>query len=218
MLKQPVTDSEEKNLVLGEQLRSCRKQASLTLQLVAEAAGLSVGFISQLERGLAVPSLSSLRAIARVLGKPISYFFEPPENAEHTTHAQDRVGFRLGEGALSYEWLSAAFPGSTLRAVIIHEPPGHRSEPIRHEGEELFYIVAGEITVEVEGRLTILKRGDSTHFDSRQTHSTWNHGEQTASILWCGTMDVFGKTVAGTIHNPGCGQKGTLNDPAPHAA
>lgn len=178
------------------------------MQHVADGAGLSVGFISQVERGLTVPSLSSLRAMARVLGRSISYFLDQPGTAEDTTRERDRVGFSVGEGALSYEWLSAEFPGSTLRTVIIHEPPGHRSEPVRHEGEELFYVIAGVITVEVDGKLTVLQHGDSIHFDSRRTHSIWNHGGQTASILWCGTMDVFGDDAAGPIRKTRTGPDG----------
>ena len=78
----------------------------------------------------------------------------------------------------------------------MHEPPGHRVEPISHRGEEMFYIIDGEITVEIEGDAEILRKGDSIHFDSRRVHSTWNHTTQTASILWCGTMDVFGDAPA----------------------
>jgi transcriptional regulator with XRE-family HTH domain len=191
MLKKDPPDSHDKSPVLGKHLRQCRKDAAMTMQYVADGAGLSVGFISQVERGLTVPSLTSLRAIARVLGRPISSFLEQPGTVADTTHALDRVSFSLGDGALSYEWLSAVFPGSTLRTVIVHEPPGHRTEPVRHEGEELYYVIAGEITAEVDGKQTVLRHGDSIHFDSRQTHSIWNHGEQTASVLCCGTMDVF---------------------------
>ena len=52
-------------------------------------------------------------------------------------------------------------------------------------------MVRGEITVDVEGKATVLKEGDSIHFNSRRLHSTWNHGAETATFLWCGTMDVF---------------------------
>ena len=57
-------------------------------------------------------------------------------------------------------------------------------------------VLDGEITVEIEGSTEILKKGASIHFDSRRVHSTWNHGSSTASILWCGTMDVFGDAPA----------------------
>ncbi len=200
MLKKPADTESEDGFELGEQLRRSRKQASLTMQYVADNAGLSVGFISQVERGLTVPSLSSLRSIAGVLGKPISHFLEQPSSDTDTTREKDRVNYSVGQGALSYERLSAKFPGSTIRSVIVHEPPGHRNEPISHAGEELFYILVGEITVEVEGECTILRSGDSIHFDSRKVHATWNHTDKTSAMLWCGTMDVFGEDTTDPIH------------------
>lgn len=200
MLKNPRDPSENEFPDFGVKLRQCRKDALLTMQYVADNAGLSVGFISQVERGITVPSLSSLRAISRVLGKPISYFLDQPSSSEDATHAADRVNYRVPGGALSYERLSAQFPGSTIRSVIVHEPPGHRTEPISHEGEELFFILDGELTVEVEGARTALRRGDSIHFDSRKVHSTWNPSTELASMLWCGTMDVFGEDTTDPIH------------------
>lgn len=191
--KQPQAQPEDTALDLGEQLRRCRKEAKLTMQYVADNAGLSVGFISQVERGLAAPSLSSLRSIARVLERPISEFLEQPGSGTGTTRKSRRVSYRVADGSISYERLSANFPGSTLRAVILHEPPGHRSEPISHEGEELFYMLQGEITVEIDGERKILRQGDSMHFASRRKHATWNHTDQTVSILWSGTLDVFGE-------------------------
>jgi transcriptional regulator with XRE-family HTH domain len=185
---------------LGRQLRACRKELSLTMQAVADAAGLSVGFISQVERGLTAPSLGSLVSIAAVLKKPLSHFLEQPASARELTRQSDRVTYKVGGGGLSYERLSTNFPGSTLRSVIVHEPPGHRAEPISHEGEEMFFVLHGEITVEIESHRSILKAGDSIHFDSRKTHSTWNHSTDIASILWCGTMDVFGDGEPDPIH------------------
>lgn len=185
---------------LGRQLRACRKELSLTMQTVADASGLSVGFISQVERGLTAPSLGSLVSIAAVLKKPLGYFLEQPASGQELTRQSDRVSYKVGGGSLSYERLSANFAGSTLRSVIVHEPPGHRAEPISHEGEEMFFVLQGEITVEIESHRSVLKAGDSIHFDSRKTHSTWNHSTEIASILWCGTMDVFGDGDPDPIH------------------
>lgn len=201
MLKNEPRDQQDSiDHALGEQLRRSRKDAKLTMQYVADNAGLSVGFISQVERGLTVPSLSSLRSIARVLDRPISEFLEQPGSSTGATRENQRISYRVADGALAYERLSANFPGNQLRSVIVHEPPGHRNEPISHEGEELFYVLIGEITVELEGERKILRQGDSMHFDSRRTHATWNHTDQTVSILWCGTMDVFGEDTNDPIH------------------
>lgn len=201
MLKKTASYNSETQNQLADKLRKCRKKAGLTMQFVADNAGLSVGFISQVERAITVPSLSSLRSIAGVLGKPISHFLEQPSTEVETTREVSRVNYSIGKNALSYERLSANFPGCSIRSVIVHEPPGHRNEPISHDGEELFYMLDGEVTVELEGARTVLQRGDSMHFDSRKTHSTWNHTDKTVSMLWCGTMDVFGEGTPNPMHN-----------------
>ena len=162
------------------------------MQAVADAAGLSVGFISQIERGLCAPSLSSLVGISEALQKPINAFLEQPTVEGNTTRGGRRVAYSVPGAETSYERISTSFPGSRLCSVIVHEPPGHRSESISHRGEEIFFVLSGEVTVEIEGNREILKPGDSIHFDSTNVHSTWNHTRETVSILWCGTMDVFG--------------------------
>ncbi|MHA3915498.1 helix-turn-helix domain-containing protein [Halovulum sp. GXIMD14793] len=181
---------------LGAALRARRKELKLTMQRVADAAGLSVGFISQVERGLTAPSLGSLASLAAVLETEITSFLEQPSSAIQTTHEASRLTYSVADADVSYERLSTSFAGSKLHSVIVHEAPGHRMEPISHHGEEIFYIIDGEITVEIEGSTEILKKGASIHFDSRRVHSTWNHSTSTASILWCGTMNIFGDAPA----------------------
>lgn len=171
----------------------------MSMQTVADAAGLSVGFISQVERGLTPPSLSSLVGIAEVLQTPISDFLSQP-TAQGTTRGDGRVQYSVDANGVRYERLSSSFPGSLLYSVIVHEPPGHRGEPISHRGEEMFFVLKGEVTVEIEGQIEVLKTGDSKHFDSTRVHSTWNHTDEPISILWAGTMDIFGDAPS-PIHN-----------------
>ncbi|WP_412507673.1 helix-turn-helix domain-containing protein [Roseovarius sp. SYSU LYC5161] len=184
---------------LGAALRKRRKGLGLSMQAVADAAGLSVGFISQVERGLTAPSLSSLVGIAEVLRTPISDFLSQP-SGHGTTRGTDRVTYSVDATGPNYERLSSSFPGSQLYSVIVHEPTGHRGEPISHRGEEMFFVLAGEVTVEIEGKVEVLRAGDSIHFDSTRVHSTWNHGHEPVSILWAGTMDIFGDAPS-PIHN-----------------
>ncbi len=179
---------------LANRLRERRRELGLTLKAVADAAGLSVGFISQIERGITVPSLSSLVSVSRVLDVHVGDFLtHQPLSADESTqtHQSDRRVFAVSESSVTYERISSSFPGHILRSVIIHEPPGHRSEPIAHEGEEMMFVLEGSITIEVDGERTILSKGDSAHYPSTKVHSTWNHGDDPATILWTGTMDVF---------------------------
>ena len=179
---------------LGDRLRNRRKELKLTLQDVADKAGFSVGFISQIERGITVPSLVSLVGVCRALNLEIGSFFQQPKGNAVTRHDSRPVyGLaRDGQSAVTYERLSASFPGNVLRSTLIHEPPGFRSEPMSHEGEEIFFIVSGELTLELDGERMILEAGDTVHFPSTRTHTTWNHTTEPTTIFHTCTMDVFG--------------------------
>ena len=176
---------------LGTRLRNRRQQLGLTLKEVGDQAGLSVGFISQIERGITIPSLTSLINVCRVLKSEVGEFLTQPAGKPVTRHDQRPV-YALGDNAYSYERLSAAFPGNVLRSVILHDPPGFRSEPQSREGEELFFILEGALTIEIDGEPTILEAGDSLHFPSTRTHVTWNHMTRPTTVLHTCTMDVFG--------------------------
>lgn len=195
--RQAVKNAEPGNVnsALVERLRARRKDRGLTMQQVADQAGLSVGFISQIERGITTPSLSSLVSVSRVLGLHVSEFLAGPKGDKAQTRHDNRPVFSIDENSLTYERLSSTFPGSMINMLIIHEPPGHRSELTRHDGEELFYILEGELTVEVDGKRTLLKAGDTLHFDSQLPHSSWNHTSEQTTILHTCTMDVFGDRI-----------------------
>ena len=167
----------------------------MTLQEVADSAGFSVGFISQIERGITVPSLTSLVAVCRALKTDVGSFFQTPKVDAPITRREGRPVYAVGGtpgNTVTYERLSASFPGNVLRSTLIHEPPGFRSEPMSHEGEEIFFVVSGSLTIEIDGERTILDAGDSAHFPSRLTHVTWNHTAEPTTIFHTCTMDVFG--------------------------
>lgn len=180
---------------LGERLRKRRKALKLTLQDVADRAGLSVGFISQIERGITVPSIVSLVSVCRVLKMEVGSFFTQSHADRAITRRESRPIIGLGaitSANVTYERLSASFPGNVLRSTLIHEPPGFRSEPMSHEGEEIYYIVQGALTLELDGEQIILEEGDTAHFPSTRTHATWNHTDRPATVFHTCTMDVFG--------------------------
>jgi transcriptional regulator with XRE-family HTH domain len=178
---------------MGQRLRERRKQLKLTLNDVSSQTSLSTGFISQIERGITTPSLSSLANVCRVLDLDVGEFFNFKQPAK-----QDDPHLLFGLGKVSpdvvtYERLSASFPDNVLRSTFIHEPPGLRSEPMSHEGEEIFYVVSGELTLEIDGETFLLRQGDTAHFPSTKVHQTYNHTNQTTIVFHVCTMDVFGE-------------------------
>ncbi len=192
MDKNSTVIQEDPENTLGERLRLRRKELKLSMKEVAVSSGLSIGFISQVERGLTSPSLTSLTAIANFLRSDVTNFLSQPKSKSSITRNEERDVYTINKNGLQYERLSDSFPGHTLNSVIIHEMPGHRSESISHEGEEFFFILEGAITIYIDGVVNILEAGDSLHFDSSRSHSAWNHTKKITTVLHVCTMNVFG--------------------------
>ena len=192
MDKNSTVIQEDPENTLGERLRLRRKELKLSMKEVAVSSGLSIGFISQVERGLTSPSLTSLTAIANFLRSDVTNFLSQPKSKSSITRNEERDVYTINKNGLQYERLSDSFPGHTLNSVIIHEMPGHRSESISHEGEEFFFILEGAITIYIDGVVNILEAGDSLHFDSSRSHSAWNHTNKVTTVLHVCTMNVFG--------------------------
>ena len=192
MEKNSTVIQEDPENTLGERLRLRRKELKLSMKEVAVSSGLSIGFISQVERGLTSPSLTSLTAIANFLRSDVTNFLSQPKSKSSITRNEERDVYTINKNGLQYERLSDSFPGHTLNSVIIHELPGHRSESISHEGEEFFFILEGAITIYIDGVVNILEAGDSLHFDSSRSHSAWNHTNKVTTVLHVCTMNVFG--------------------------
>lgn len=189
----PAARQVEDSPSLGERLRQRRKALGKTQQQVADAASLTVGFISQVERGLSTPSLSSLYNLAKALEANVDFFVShtPAQRHSLVTHSGERQTYRVPGIARSYEFFERGFPDALLNACLSHVPPGHASETMSHEGEEFVYLVSGRMLYEVDGAGYELGPGDTLHFDSRRPHRGTNIGKTEAVELWVGTMRIF---------------------------
>ena len=159
------------------------------MQDVAERAHLSIGFISQVERGLATPSLSSLINLASVLKLSVSHFLN--EDAQGGGAEPQGSTFSIGGGAIRYRRVGEAGPGCRLNSLLMLVPPGYRSEPIEHEGEEMLFVLKGTIVVCVDGRETTIGPGEAAHHASDRRHSIHNPTGEDAEVLWVGTLQLF---------------------------
>ena len=178
---------------LGARLRARRKAIGKTMQQVADEASLTIGFISQIERGISTPSLASLYNVAKALDASVDMFVSRKPERTHSvvSHAGRRQTYKIDGTSRFYEFLERGFPEAKLNACLSHVPPGHASEMMSHEGEDFVYLVAGEMLYEVDGIAYDLKAGDTLHFDSRKPHRGTNIGAETAIELWVGTMRLF---------------------------
>jgi transcriptional regulator with XRE-family HTH domain len=161
--------------VTGARIRQLRTQRGLTVAQLAEAAGVSTGLISQVERDRTDPSLETLRKIAKVLQLPLfSLFQEQDAKAVSVIRADNRMLVASPAGGITYSRVS---PGhGRLEMLKGHLPPGGYSaaEPWSHPSEECVLVLEGELVVEVSGGRHRLGTGDSCYLDSSLPHRYLN--------------------------------------------
>ena len=176
---------------VGAVIRARRRQLQLTLQALADAAGISVGYVSQVERDLATPSLGTLAQIARSLDVGVDYFISTPDIESALSRAGERQSFSVSGSSVLYERIGTDFAGNVMSSFIITLPPGYRSETVSHEGEEIIYVLEGELTVRVEPDEMVLAKGDGFHFRGNRPHAWWNVTDEPVRLLWSGTVALF---------------------------
>ncbi len=153
---------------LGRTIRSRRQGLGLTLVDVAGRAGLSHPFLSQVERGLARPSMRSLTALAEALQTTAQALLALPESAPVSV---------VREGT-PQPFVDS--PGGTVRSLVRGEramlpveftgAPRAFAEYFVHAGEEFLYVVQGTIEVDVEGELSVLAMADSLYYSGGLRH------------------------------------------------
>ena len=176
---------------VGALIRARRRQLRMTLQEICDAAGISVGYLSQVERDQATPSLGTLAQIARSLDVGMDYFIATPSAEDALTREGQRQKFSVDGSSILYERIAADFAGNILSSFVMNIPSGYRSETVSHEGEEILYILEGTITHKLDDEELVMTSGDSLHFRGSRPHAWWNDSGQVARILWTGTLPLF---------------------------
>lgn len=182
---------------LGARLRLARQTRGLTLKALAQAADCSESLLSKIENGKASPSLPMLHRLVQALDSNIGWMFEETDTDEGVVF---RAGhrplmtldpLRRGEG-ISLERVIPYSPGHLLQCNIHHiDVDGESAGPIQHVGEEVGYVLVGEIELMIADKTFRLSAGDSFVFNSELPHWYRNVGRERASIFWVNTPPTF---------------------------
>ena len=176
---------------VGALIRARRRQLHMTLEEICRAAGISKGYLSQVERDQATPSLGTLAQIARSLDVGMDYFIATPSVEDSLTRAEERPKFSVDGSSILYERIAADFAGNILSSFVMNIPAGYRSETVSHEGEEILYVLEGTIRQKLDEEEIEMKAGDSLHFRGNRPHAWWNDSGKPARLLWTGTLPLF---------------------------
>jgi DNA-binding transcriptional MerR regulator/quercetin dioxygenase-like cupin family protein len=174
---------------IGTRLRQLRVRGGLSLAQVAKAVGISLGFLSALERSHMSASVGTLRKLARFYKTNIIDFYDTAEPNSHLVRPDRRKVLEAGPGVRMelLAWGNAVMEPHLFRIA----PQAGSGEFYAHVGEEFLYVLRGALQISLEKEEYRLKSGDSFYFESALPHSWKNPGRTETVILWVNTPPTF---------------------------
>jgi len=173
---------------LGKKITQLRQQKGLNQESLAVRTGLSRSYITLMESGKKIPTISTLSLIADCLGVEIREFFSSDEDeADHNVvivKKKDRETLMRTSLGYVYTGLAVKKKWKIMEPFLIKIPPGiKRSGKFVHISEEFMFILEGILEFTCNGKPTLLEEGDSVYFDSALPHSLEVVGNKPATFL-----------------------------------
>ena len=177
---------------MGKKIRNLRKASSFSLAELAQKINKTSSYLSQIERGLAEPSLSALRQISEALNTPIFYFLADEKEYNTVVKKENRKKLEIPESDIEIELISA----SRNRQLEIFETKVKVDSEISreknsYEGEECIIVEKGELEIKIGKEEYILSEGDSIYILSSLPHTIKNIGEDELIFLSASTPPNF---------------------------
>ncbi len=175
-----VREPKENNLeqAIGHEVRALRKQLGLTVTDIAASTRISVGMLSKIENGNISPSLTTLQALSRALGVPVTGFFRRFEEERGAVFVKagegvelERRGTRAGHQYNLLGHIAATGSGVSVEPYLITLSTESDVFPtFQHEGLEFLYMLEGEVVYRHADQLFTMRPGDSLFFDADAPH------------------------------------------------
>ena len=183
------SEKSEKTAAIGTHLRQLRSRRHLSLAQVADAVGISVGFLSALERSHMTASVGTLLKLARFYKANILDFFDAGGKDGRHVRPGDRKVLEAGAGVRMelLAWGNTVMEPHLFRIA----PDAGSGESYTHQGEEFIFVLRGDLEIRVGEELYRLKAGDSFYFESTTPHRWKNPGRKETWLLWVNTPPTF---------------------------
>ncbi|GKU82976.1 helix-turn-helix domain-containing protein [Niallia sp. NCCP-28] len=179
------------NIDIGKKVEKYRKSKGWSNRELAKLAEITPSMLSQIERGLANPSIQTLKILAKALDVPtFSFLLEETNTKDLIVRSNERK--KMVVENLSYELVSPDFTG-TLAAAIMNVPPDSASSEklLEHKGEEVAFVLEGKIKVLLDNEEYMLETGDSVKIPAYMKHKWENNSSENAVILFSVTPPAF---------------------------
>ncbi|MDH3454160.1 MAG: cupin domain-containing protein [Desulfuromonadales bacterium] len=182
----------EQNIRIGERVKSLRLDKKMSIEDVAQKSGISAAGVAAIEDQTVAPPLGHIISLANALQVTVGELFEDSADAPFCIVRSDarktvsRFSSAGGKsGGYSYESLGHQKQNRHMEPFLVTLTPGEASqaEPNQHLGEEIIYVLEGQVEVRLSGHTDVLNPGDSIYYDSNLPHIISCHGKQPATIL-----------------------------------
>ena len=188
--EQAPSPTKQRQKAIAQRLFELRGQHGLTLAEVARKTGVSVSFLSSLERGHSNASIATLQQLARLYETNVLAFFADENDSRRLVRAKERKILAPNPG-VQMELL--AFGKKMMEPHLFRVAPGANSGGVySHEGEEFIHVLRGKLEVWIdEIEHYVLHTGDSLYFDSTQAHRWQSLSDKETLLLWVNTPASF---------------------------
>ncbi|WP_291566589.1 MULTISPECIES: helix-turn-helix domain-containing protein [unclassified Clostridium] len=180
---------------IGNKIKELRANKKMTLRELSEGTGLSIGFLSQLERGLTSIATDSLMKIAEALDVDLNYFFSSPKRKTRMIlRSYEKEVFKIDNSMFINYNLTTDGHDKELLPRLIEVLPNNTDESLsqyKHEGEEFVYVLEGTLTLFINNEQYDLYPGDSAHYSSAIMHNYANYTNKMVRILEVSTPNHF---------------------------
>jgi transcriptional regulator with XRE-family HTH domain len=172
-----------KGTMLAARLRLLRQEKKFTLATLAAKAGVTKGFLSQVEHGTKAPSISTLMRVAQTLDVTVGALFEgevKPDPIYSLVRAHERQRYAREGSLYGYHYEAIAFRKAVkkMEPFIVFPPLRMPHKFFHHEGDEMVLVLSGRIQVDLDGELIVLNPGDCIYFDASTPHRSRSLGKR----------------------------------------
>lgn len=177
---------------IGDKIKQLRIKMNLTQEELANRSELSKGFISQVERDLNSPSISTLVDILECLGTNLKDFFNE-DATEKIVFTNDDVFVQENEELKhTINWIIPNAQKNQMEPILINLLPKGRSNVYNaHEGEVFGYILVGRISLCIGNRSYTAECGESFYYKANASHYVQNINDDNTILLWVCTPPNF---------------------------
>lgn len=177
---------------IGNKLKQLRIQNNLTMEELGNRCDLSKGFISQLERDLTSPSITTLMDILECLGTDLTKFFNDTTEKKVVFTEDDIFTQDNEESNYKIQWIIPTAQKNAMEPILIHIHKGGSTNIYpSHDGEIFGYVISGSITINIGENKHTANANESFYYKAYDNYSLDNNGDDTATVLWVSTPPSF---------------------------